>query len=587
MRTHYCGDINETLLDANVGLYGWVHRVRNLGGIIFVDLRDRKGLVQIIVDPENTELANTATKLHNEYVIYVGGKVRLRPEGLINHELKSGKIEVAAVALKIISTSEPLPFQINEQQEANEDLRLQYRYLDLRRPQMAKNLILRARITGEIRKFLEQKDFIEVETPILTKSTPEGARDYLVPSRVHKGEFYALPQSPQIFKQLLMVAGFDRYYQIARCLRDEDLRADRQPEFTQLDVEMSFSSAREIQNLHENLMCHLFKEILDVNLPNPFPRLTYQEAVLKYGSDKPDLRIPLELVEIKDLVKDSEFSVFANAANSNDGRVVVLSVPSANTLSRKQIDNYTQFANEHGLKNLGYLKVNDRSTGLNGVQSSLLKFLNETVVLQILERTHATTGDMLFFAAGNTKTINTAMGALRIKLGFDLNMVQENSWQPLWVTDFPLFESQDGAWTSTHHPFTAPINEDPKELLKTPGSALAQAYDMVLNGSELGGGSIRICNLELQRAVFKILGLSIELAEAQFGHLLNSFKYGYPRHGGIAFGLDRIVMLMAGAKSIRDVIPFPKTLNAQCPLTQAPSKVSDAQLEELGIAVTK
>ena len=578
----YCGQIDENLINTNVEVYGWVHRVRNLGGIIFIDLRDREGLVQVIVDPEKNELAEIASKLHNEYVIHVCGKVRARPEGIINNDLKSGKIEIDPKTLEIISTSEPLPFPINEKQNTSEDLRLKYRYLDLRKPEMAKNFILRAKIAKYMRQFLDDNGFIEIETPILTKSTPEGARDYLVPSRVHKGEFYALPQSPQIFKQLLMVAGFDRYYQIARCFRDEDLRADRQPEFTQLDVEMSFVTARDIQNLHEELLRHLFLKILNVELPNPFPRLTYKEAMGKYGSDKPDLRIPLEFVEINDLVKNSEFSVFQTAANSETGRVIALNIPNGSVLSRKQIDNYTQFVSDYGLKGLGYLKVNDLAEGINGVQSSLLKFLTPESVLEILKRTQSKNGDMIFFGASDAKIVNNAFGALRVKLGFDLNLV-EKTWQPLWVTDFPLFEEQDGRWTSTHHPFTAPINEDPKELLKNPGKSLAQAYDMVLNGSELGGGSIRICNMELQQATFEILGFSKESYESQFGHLLNAFKYGYPRHGGIAFGLDRIAMLMAGVDSLRDVIAFPKTQTAQCPLTDAPSKVSDTQLKELGI----
>ena len=587
MRTNYCGDITENILGKQVELCGWVHRVRNLGEIVFIDLRDREGLVQVVVDPQNAELVALARTLRNEFVLQVTGTVRVRPEGIVNLKLKTGKIEIAASNIVIINRSEPLPFPINEKQETNEDLRLRYRYLDLRRFEMMQNLILRASVTSVMRLFMDGRGFVDVETPILTKSTPEGARDYLVPSRVHKGEFYALPQSPQIFKQLLMVAGLDRYYQIARCFRDEDLRADRQPEFTQLDVEMSFVSAREIQDLHEDLLRHLFLEILAVELPKPFPRLTYAEAMAKYGSDKPDLRIPIEFVEIDDLVKDVEFSVFKDAANALAGRVVALCVPNGNAISRKQIDGYTELVGIHGLKGLAYLKVNDRSAGINGVQSSLLKFLNEPVVNAILEHTQAQNGDLIFFAAGNAKIVNNALGALRLKVGKDCGLFRENTWQPLWVVDFPLFEEHDGGWTSTHHPFTASIDEDPVKLEANPGAALAQAYDLVLNGSELGGGSIRICNAELQRAVFRILGISAETAQAQFGHLLDAFKYGYPRHGGIAFGLDRIVMLMVGADSLRDVIAFPKTATAQCPLTQAPSSVSDAQLKELGIGVLK
>lgn len=588
MRTHYCGEITENLLNSSVELCGWVHRARNLGEIIFIDLRDREGVVQIVVDDScNQELIALAKTIRNEAVLHIIGTVRARPEGIINSKLKTGKVEVLVKSLEIINRADPLPFPINEKQDVNEDLLLRYRYLDLRRPELMKNMILRARIVSEIRKFMDGNGFIDVETPILTKSTPEGARDYLVPSRVHNGEFYALPQSPQLFKQLLMVSGFDRYYQIARCFRDEDLRADRQPEFTQLDVEMSFSTAEEIQAVHENLMRHLFSTILHVELPNPFPRMSYAEAIEKYGSDKPDLRIPLIMVEIKHLVKNVEFSVFAQAANNANERVVALRVPNGNALSRKQLDGYTDLVGKFGLKGLAYLKVNDLAAGMNGLQSSILKFLNSEVVKSILEEISAQNGDLIFFAAGNSKVVSNAIGALRLQIGKDCKLLEEDTWRPLWVVNFPLFEEQDGEWTSTHHPFTAPVNENPKELTANPGKALAQAYDMVLNGTELGGGSIRICNAELQRTVFRILGISDETAEAQFGHLLNAFKYGYPRHGGIAFGLDRIVMLMVGADSLRDVITFPKTASAQCLMTQAPSQVSDAQLKELGINIKK
>ncbi|MFA6409313.1 MAG: aspartate--tRNA ligase [Gammaproteobacteria bacterium] len=585
MRSHYCGDIEENLIGKEVRLCGWVHRVRDLGGIIFFDLRDRAGLVQVVIDPENKPLAEIGRNLHNEYVLDITGIVRARPEGIVNLEMKTGKVEVLASKIDIINRAEALPFQINEKQNVSDEMRLRYRYLDLRRPEIMQNFILRAKIVQEIHRFLSGQGFIEVETPILTKSTPEGARDYLVPSRVHKGQFYALPQSPQIFKQLLMVAGFDRYYQIARCFRDEDLRADRQPEFTQLDVEMSFATARDIQDVHENLMRHIFRELLQVELPNPFPRLTYAEAMSRYGSDKPDLRFGCEFIEVKDLFKDNALVAFAEAAASTEKRIVALCVPGGSTLSRKNIDAYVELVGKQGLKGLGFLKVNDKAIGLAGLQSSLLKFMTEDLAQKILERTKAQNGDLLFFAAGDSNIVNVAMGVLRLKIAEDLNLIDATKWSPLWVVDFPLFGEVEGGFTSMHHPFTAPIDEDPERLEQAPGEALAQAYDLVLNGTELGGGSIRICNEKLQSAVFKILGMSTETAYAQFGHLLNAFKYGYPRHGGIAFGLDRIAMLMVGADSLRDVIAFPKTQSAQCPLTDAPSLVSAEQCKELGISV--
>lgn len=583
MRTHYCGQIDINHINSEVKLCGWVHRIRDLGELIFIDLRDRTGIVQIVIRSEQRELMDLAKSLHNEWVIYVAGQVKNRPDGLVNEDIKSGAIEIIATQLEALNPAQTLPFSINEQAEASEELRLTYRYLDLRRPKMLENLMLRSQITKTIRNFLDKKDFIEVETPILTKSTPEGARDYLVPSRVHSGCFYALPQSPQIFKQLLMVAGIDRYYQIARCFRDEDLRADRQPEFTQLDMEMSFIEPSDIKSLTEDLIRNLFDEVLSVKLPNPFPSISYQEAMTKYGSDKPDLRVPLELVEIKDLMKDSTFNTFAAAANDNDSRVVALRVPQGEQLSRSKCDGYEKFVINFGLKGLSYLKITDRNLGLDGIKSTLTKFLSETTVGSIFERTLAHNGDMIFFAAGKAETVNNAMGALRIKIGKDLGLF-EDSWRFLWVVDFPMFEKKDGKWTSIHHPFTAPQNDDPKKLESDPGQAIAKAYDLVLNGFELGGGSIRISNASLQQAAFRILSLDEETAQNQFGHLLKAFQYGCPPHGGIALGLDRLAMLMAKADSIREVIAFPKTLAAYCPLTGAPSKVNWAQLAELKIS---
>jgi aspartyl-tRNA synthetase len=579
MRTHYCGEINESLLDEDVTLYGWVHRCRDHGGLMFIDLRDRKGLVQVVADPG--KIAGVS-ELHAEDVIKVKGKVTPRPKEMINKSLPTGKVEIPCVSLEVISQSQVPPIRVDEYQPVSEELRLKYRYLDLRRPEMAEKIIFRSKAAGIIRHFLDKHEFVEIETPVLTKTTPEGARDYLVPSRNFKGCFYALPQSPQLFKQLLMIAGMDRYYQIVRCFRDEDLRADRQPEFTQLDIEMSFMDEAEIQNLMEEMLRDLFRKLLNVELANPFPRLTYAEAISRFGSDKPDLRIPLELVDIADLVTEVDFKVFAEPANKPDARVVALRLPNGINLSRKEIDGYTEFVKKYGAKGLAYMKVLDPDAGIDGVQSSILKFLPAEVVNEILKRVAAQSDDLIFFAADKSEIVNAAMGALRVKLGQDRNFV-EDGWRPLWVVDYPMFEKEDDGWTFSHHPFTAPVENNPEKLKANPGKSLSRAYDIVLNGVELGSGSIRINNLELQQAVFAILGISQESAEKQFGHLLNAFKYGCPPHGGMALGFDRLVMLMTGSISIRDVIAFPKTATATCPLTGAPSKVVLQQLQELGL----
>jgi aspartyl-tRNA synthetase len=544
-------------------------------------------LVQIVFAPENPEIFKLAESVRNEYVLAVQGAVRPRPAGTENKDLKTGKIEIAAEKFTILNPSETPPFLIDEHYQINEDTRLRYRYLDLRREEMQKRLILRAKAARIIREYLDEKGFLDIETPMLTKATPEGARDYLVPSRNFPGEFYALPQSPQLFKQLLMMAGFDRYYQIVRCFRDEDLRADRQPEFTQLDIETSFIGEEEIQQFTETLLRKLFKDLLNVELPNPFPRLTYQEAMRRFASDKPDLRIPLELVDIADLVKDVEFKVFADPAKQKDGRVVALRLPKGVELTRKEIDDYTQFVSIYDAKGLAYIKVNDRNAGAAGLQSPILKFLPENVVEKILDRCEAQTGDVIFFGADKKKVVNEAMGALRVKLGRDRNLIQ-GEWEPLWVVDFPLFEwtGTENRWTSSHHPFTSPNVTDVNELNAIPPEEiLSRAYDVVLNGIELGGGSIRIHNAEMQAAVFRLLQITDEQAKEKFGFLLDALKFGCPPHGGIALGLDRLIMLMTGASSIRDVIPFPKTQTASCLLTNAPAPVSEQQLREVGIRV--
>lgn len=587
MRTHYCGQVDQNLNQKTVELCGWVNKIRNHGKMIFIDLRDREGIVQVFVGDSNPNIFAIAEKIHNEYVLRITGKVRLRPEGLINKEMSTGAIEVEALNIEILNHCDPLPF-ILEDPNTNEELRLKYRYIELRRPELSNKLLMRSKLAKCIRDYFAENGFVEVETPVLTKSTPEGARDYLVPSRNFPGQFYALPQSPQIFKQLLMASGIDRYYQLVKCFRDEDLRADRQPEFTQLDMEMSFCDESAIQNIIEGMIRRLFKVGLDVDLPAQFPRMSFADAMSKYGSDKPDLRIPLELVDIADLVKNSNFEIFTKSANDPKCRVAALRLPKITTvLSRKQFDEYNEFGKIYGAKGVAYIKVNDRTAGISGLQSSLLKFLSPEEVENILQRLNVQNGDTIFIIADKIKIVNEALGALRVKLGHDHNLVKEG-WELLWIINFPMFEQQDdGSWTFAHHPFTAPLTSDPEKLITENGSVNARAYDLVLNGTELGSGSIRIWDLKMQMAVFKMLGFTEEKAKAEFGHLLDAFKYGYPPEGGMALGFDRIVMLLTGAKSLREVIAFPKTQTASCPLTQAPSKVSDAQLQELGINIIK
>ncbi len=584
MRTNYCGQVDESLIGKEIILCGWAHRRRDHGGVIFIDLRDREGLVQIVFNPESPELFKKAESVRSEYVLMVQGVVKPRPEGTINSDLATGKIEIQATQLTILNQAEPPPFSLNEYSQVSEEVRLRFRYLDLRREEMQSRLKLRARAAGLIRQFLDNQGFLEIETPMLTKATPEGARDYLVPSRTHIGSFFALPQSPQLFKQLLMMSGFDRYYQIVRCFRDEDLRADRQPEFTQLDIETSFLDEADIQLFMEDLIRKLFKELLSVELPNPFPRLTYAEAMRRYGSDKPDLRNPLELVDIADLVKNVEFKVFAGPANDGEGRVTALKLPQGCELTRKEIDDYTAFVANFGAKGLAYIKVNDRAAGAAGLQSPILKFLPEEIIESILKRVDAKTGDLVFFGADRAKIVSEALGALRIRLGQDRKLLQ-GEWRPLWVVDFPMFEwdEKEHRWQFLHHPFTSPQITDIGELEANPGKCVARAYDVVLNGIELGGGSIRIHRSDMQLAVFRLLNINAEQAQDKFGFLLDAIKFGCPPHGGIAVGLDRLIMLMAGATSIREVIAFPKTQTAADPLTNAPSPVSDAQLVELGI----
>ncbi len=581
MRSHYCGTLSTERIDETVTLCGWVDRRRDHGGVIFLDLRDREGIVQVVFDPDTEEHFERADRVRSEYVLKVTGRVRARGEGTVNPNMATGEIEVLGKQLEILNQAATPPFQLDEHTAVGEDVRLHYRYMDLRRPEMQQRLVLRSKITNAVRNFLDGEGFLDIETPILTRATPEGARDYLVPSRTHAGQFFALPQSPQLFKQLLMVSGFDRYYQIAKCFRDEDLRADRQPEFTQIDIETSFLEEDEIMAITERMVRDLFQSVLDVDLGD-FPHMPYSEAMERFGSDKPDLRIPLELVSIDDLMAQVEFKVFHGPAVDPDGRVAALRVPGGASISRKEIDDYTKYISIFGARGLAWIKVNDIDAGIEGLQSPILKFMPDDVVAQLMQRLDAANGDIIFFGADKTNVVNESLGHLRLKVGEDLGMVAEG-WAPLWVVDFPMFEKAgDGNWTPLHHPFTAP-SCSPEELESNPGEALSRAYDMVLNGTELGGGSIRIHARDMQESVFRILGIGEEEANEKFGFLLDALKYGAPPHGGLAFGLDRLVMLMTGAQSIRDVIAFPKTQSAACLMTDAPGAVDAKQLRELNI----
>ncbi|MEH6359063.1 MAG: aspartate--tRNA ligase [Pseudomonadales bacterium] len=585
MRSHYCGELNESLIDQEVEICGWVHRRRDHGGVIFFDMRDREGIAQVVFDPDTVESFALAETVRSEFVLKIKGRVRARPEGTVNKDIPTGGIEMLGKELTILNRAETPPFQLDEHVSVGEDVRLKYRYIDLRRPEMAERLRFRSKVTTNIRNFLDQEGFLDIETPILTRATPEGARDYLVPSRTHSGEFFALPQSPQLFKQLLMVAGMDRYYQIAKCFRDEDLRADRQPEFTQIDIETSFMEEKDIIGITQRMMVKVFKDQLGVDL-GEFPHITYADAMNRYGSDRPDLRIPLELVDIKDLMAQVDFKVFSGPAKDPKGRVAALRVPGGASISRKTIDAYTKFVSIYGARGLAWIKVNDLDAGLEGLQSPIIKFMPDEIVLQLLDRLGAQTGDILFFGADKTKIVNEALGALRVKVGEDLNLI-EREWAPCWVVDFPMFEELDnGGLTPLHHPFTAPSCSK-EELEANPAEALSRAYDMVLNGTELGGGSIRIHDQDMQETVLRILGIGDEEANDKFGFLLDALKYGCPPHGGLAFGLDRVIMLMTGCASIRDVIAFPKTQSAACVMTNAPSEVSQEQLRELSIRVRK
>ncbi|SDO05859.1 aspartyl-tRNA synthetase [Halomonas shengliensis] len=580
MRSHYCGQLNETLVDQTVTLCGWVHRRRDHGGVIFLDMRDRDGIAQVVVDPDTAEAFANADRARSEYVLRIQGRIRLRPEGTQNPNMPTGMIEVLAKEVEVLNTAATPPFQLDEHGKVGEEVRLKHRYIDLRRPEMIDKLRLRSRISHSVRAFLEGQGFLDIETPILTRATPEGARDYLVPSRTHPGSFFALPQSPQLFKQLLMVAGFDRYYQIAKCFRDEDLRADRQPEFTQIDLEASFVEEEDIMGITEAMIRQLFQEVLEVTLPE-FPRMTWHEAMTRYGSDKPDLRIPLELTDVDDLMQQVDFKVFSGPASADDGRVAALRVPGGAKLSRKEIDDYTKFVGIYGAKGLAWIKVNERAKGLEGLQSPIVKFM-ENVVEELLERVGAEDGDIIFFGADKARIVNEAIGALRVRLGEDLDLYTRE-WAPLWVVDFPMFEADDdGRLSPLHHPFTSPACSV-EALKENPAEALSRAYDMVLNGTELGGGSIRIHDQAMQRSVFEILGIGEEEAREKFGFLLDALQYGAPPHGGLAFGLDRLVMLMTGGRTIREVIAFPKTQSAACLMTDAPGEVSGDQLKELSI----
>ena len=586
MRTHYCGTINETLIDEEVVLCGWVHRRRDHGGVIFIDLRDRTGIAQVVIDPDTPDSFKLAESVRGEYVLSISGKIRNRPSGTTNQDMPTGMVEVLVSTLTVLNQSKTPPFQLDDE-NVHDDVRLKYRYIDLRTERMQKNLMLRAKLSQAFRSYLDETGFLEVETPILTKATPEGARDYLVPSRTHPGQFFALPQSPQLFKQLLMMSGLDRYYQIVRCFRDEDLRADRQPEFTQVDIEVSFTDELSIMTMMEAMVCKIFSSILNIQIPAPFLRMTYAEAMSDYGSDKPDLRNPLRLTEVGDLLVDTDFKVFSGPAKSKSGRVAAMRIPNGCELTRKQLDEYATFVARYGAKGLAYIKVNDIDSGSEGLQSPIVKFLDPKIVSDLLKRVGCVSGDLVFFGADEATVVNASLGALRDKVAGDMSLL-EDDWRFLWVVDFPMFDWDVASkrWSALHHPFTAP-KDDIDEVVREPSKAISRAYDMILNGCEIGGGSIRIHQSEVQNKVFDLLGMSEEEADEKFGFLTDALQYGCPPHGGIAFGLDRLAMLMAGEQSIREMIAFPKTQSAGCLLTSAPSEVSIKQLQELSIKVKK